>query len=124
MSKNLDLLKQEFFDVSHEGILKYLIPVLEDLEKQITELEKHTQEFLNYREISKLQIKLKELEEKIKKLEQAQTYFPCHSDNKYIFEHFTDYCIGGVDNIKIEKIESPESNFIAYDLTKLEKGDD
>jgi len=51
--KNLDLLKQEFFDVSHEGILKYLIPVLEDLEKQITELG-----------------------EKVKKLEQAQTYFP------------------------------------------------
>ena len=68
--------------------------------------------------------RITEIEEKVKKLEQAQTYFPCHSDNKYIFEHFTDYCIGGVDNIKIEKIESPESNFIAYDLTKLEKGDD
>ena len=76
MNKNLSLLKQELFDVSHEGILKYLIPVLEDFEKQITELEKHNQEFLNYREISKLQIKLKELGEKIKKLEQAQTYFP------------------------------------------------
>ena len=99
--KNLDLLKQELFDVSHEGILKYLIPVLEDFDKQINELG-----------------------EKVKRLEQAQTYFPYHSDNKYIFEHFTDYCIGGVDNIKIEKIESPESNFIAYDLTKLEKGDD
>ena len=51
--KNLDLLKQEFFDVGNEGILKYLIPVLEDFEKQITELG-----------------------EKVKKLEQAQTYFP------------------------------------------------
>jgi len=53
LSKNLSLLKQELFDIQNEGILKYLIPVLEDFEKRITELE-----------------------EKIKKLEQAQTYFP------------------------------------------------
>jgi len=111
MSKNLDLLKQEFFDVKNEGILKYLIPVLEDLEKQITELEKHAQEFLNYREISKLQIKLKELEEKIKKLEQAQTYFPLeyHETNE----------TGGVDNIKIYPYIDKVAN---TDLIK--KGDD
>ena len=47
MNKNLDLLKQEFFDVKNEGILKYLIPFLEDPLKRITELEKHAQEFLN-----------------------------------------------------------------------------
>ena len=42
MNKNLDLLKQEFFDVQNEGILKYLIPVLEDFEKHITTLEEYT----------------------------------------------------------------------------------
>jgi hypothetical protein len=41
MNKNLALLKQELFDVSHEGILKYLIPVLEDFERQIAVLEEY-----------------------------------------------------------------------------------
>lgn len=53
MSKNLGLLKQEFSDSKNEGILKYLIPVLEDNEKKIEALFKE-----------------------IEKLEQVQTYFP------------------------------------------------
>ena len=96
MSKNLDLLKQEYFDVQNEGMLKYLIPVLEDFEKQITELEKHNQEFLNYREISKLQIKLTELGEKVKRLEQAQTYFP-PMEMEYQTDGY-DNRIGGQDD--------------------------
>jgi len=94
----------------------------EDFEKTIDD-NKHDL-YLLHRKMRTVEKFLLILDKRILKLEQAQTYFPCHSDNKYIFEHFTDYCIGGVDNIKIEKIESPESNFIAYDLTKLEKGDD
>ena len=70
MSKNLELLKQEFFDIQNEGILKYLIPVLEDFEKQITELG-----------------------EKVKKLEQAQTYFPM----EYQIDGY-DNRIGGQDD--------------------------
>jgi hypothetical protein len=96
MNKNLDLLKQEFFDVKNEGILKYLIPFLEDPLKRITKLEKHNQEFLNYREISKLQIKLTELGEKIKKLEQAQTYFP-PMEMEYQIDGY-DNRIGGQDD--------------------------
>jgi len=53
MSKKLELLKQELFDVSHEGILKYLIPVLEENEKNIEALS-----------------------EKVKKLEQEGSYYP------------------------------------------------
>jgi hypothetical protein len=75
MNKNLSLLKQEFFDISnvpitsgHEGILKYLIPVLEDNEK-----------------------KTKELSEKVKKLEQAQTFFP------FTEEELLKEKIGGTD---------------------------
>ena len=36
---NLDLLKQEFSDVRNEGMLKYIIPVLEDFEERIKKLE-------------------------------------------------------------------------------------
>lgn len=39
MSKNLEELKQEFSDSKNEGILKYLIPVLEDFESRIKKLE-------------------------------------------------------------------------------------
>ena len=53
MSKNLELLKQEFADSKNEGILKYLIPVLEDNEKQIEALS-----------------------EKVEKLEQEGSYYP------------------------------------------------
>ena len=70
MNKNLDLLKQEFFDVKNEGILKYLIPVLEDFDKRINELG-----------------------EKVKKLEQAQTYFPMEYQTDGC-----DNQIGGQDN--------------------------
>ena len=73
MNKNLDLLKQELFDVSHEGILKYLIPVLEDFDKQINELG-----------------------EKIKKLEQKDSYYPQCEDE--IRENY-----GGIDDIKVGK---------------------
>jgi len=73
VNKNLDLLKQELFDVSHEGILKYLIPVLEDFDKQINELG-----------------------EKIKKLEQKDSYYPQCEDE--IRENY-----GGIDDIKVGK---------------------
>ena len=87
MNKNLALLKQEYFYAQeNKVIIRDIVEVLEDFDKQINELEKHNQEFLNYREISKLQIKLTELGEKIKKLEQAQTYFPM------------EYQIDGYDN--------------------------
>jgi len=66
-NKNLDLLKQELFDVSHEGILKYLIPVLEDFEKRIDD---------NWASQKYIMDTLKEMNKKVKKLEQAQTYFP------------------------------------------------
>jgi len=52
MSKNLDLLKKEYFYAQDKVIIRDIVEVLEDFEKQIIELE-----------------------EKIKKLEQAQTYF-------------------------------------------------
>lgn len=68
LSKSLDLLKQELFDVKNEGILKYLIPVLEDFEKKIEALSK-----------------------KVEELEQAKTYFP------FTEEELLKEKIGGTD---------------------------
>ena len=64
---NLDLLKQEFLNVKNEGILKYLIPVLEDFDKQIND---------NWCRIQYYDDTLKLLNEKIKKLEQEGSYYP------------------------------------------------
>jgi len=115
MNKNLDLLKQEFFYAQDKVIIRDIVEVLEDFDKQITELEKHNQEFLNYREISKLQIKLKELEEKIKKLEQEQTYFPPME-----MEYHEVNDTGGVDNTKIGGQDDRGNIFNLYE----KKGDD
>ena len=67
MDKNLELLKQEFSDSKNEGILKYLIPVLEDFEKRIDN---------NKDSIGLLNENVRKLHNRIRKLEQAKTYFP------------------------------------------------
>lgn len=40
---NLELLKREFSDSKNEGILKYLIPILEDFERKIEALFKEVE---------------------------------------------------------------------------------
>jgi len=70
MSKNLDLLKKEYFYAQDKVIIRDIVEVLEDFEKRITELG-----------------------EKVKKLEQAQTYFPM----EYQIDGY-DNQIGGQDD--------------------------
>ena len=104
--KNLDLLKQELFDVSHEGILKYLIPVLEDFEKRIDD---------NWASQKYIMDTLKEMNKKVKKLEQAQTYFPPME-----MEYHEVNDTGGVDNTKIGGQDDRGNIFNLYE----KKGDD
>ena len=49
MSKNLALLKQEFFDVKNGVILEYLIPVLEDFEKLLGQINDRFNLHLKYK---------------------------------------------------------------------------